>query len=414
MEPYSRLAAIDGLTKTATTALFRSLAPIFRSGARQTASSLYGIGNSIGKTTATIGRTLNNTTSSAKFEKKASWDDAFDNLSSGAGHFTANLLDGAAAMPGFLSGLVAGTGSFIKNLPRGLGKAWQQAFETGGNAWDSVEDITGLGRLRADINDYNNFNTKDYINRNNIDINNPTLLDKLSLLSRSATGISGQVVGGSVAGSGVNKLLNLAKKGVNASRAARAVRDARAARAANPVNSAAPATTSAPSAPSTTAAPSAPSRLSRPSRPSRPYRQPRPYRPSRSPRPARTSTQSAPATTSAPYNTPTGVIPSNPYRPSISSRPYRQPRPPISPISPKPSRPANPITERIRDRNIDRQKNLFNSILAGALIGGRRSSDIDAEKVLMGFDQPRRIERDYRRRYATILPTEARTADYTY
>lgn len=65
MEPYSRLAAIDGLTKTATTALLRSLAPIFRSGARQTASSIYGIGNSIGKTTATIGRTLNNTTSSA-------------------------------------------------------------------------------------------------------------------------------------------------------------------------------------------------------------------------------------------------------------------------------------------------------------------------------------------------------------
>ncbi len=353
---------------------------------------------------------------STKFEKKASWNDAFDNLSSGAGHFTANLLDGAAAMPGFLSGLVAGTGSFIKNIPRGPVKAWQQAFETGGNAWNSVEDTTGLGRLRAHINDYNNFNTKDYINRNNIDINNPTLLDKLSLLSRSATGISGQVVGGSVAGSGINKVFNLAGKGVNAARAARA---ARVARTAKPVNSAVPSATSAQSAPattattsatSTTAAPFAPSRLSRPSRPSRPYRQPRPYRPSRSPIPARPATQSAPATSSAPYNTPTGVIPSNPYRSSISSRPYRQPNPPISP---KPSRPANPITERIRDRNIERQKNLFNSILAGALIGGRRSSDIDAEKVLMGFDQPRRIERDYRR-YNTILPTEDRTADYTY
>lgn len=347
---------------------------------------------------------------STKFEKKASWDDAFDNLSSGAGHFTANILDGAAATPGLLSGLIAGTGSFIKNLPRGLGKAWQQAFETGGNAWDSVEDITGLGRLRANINDYNNFNTKDYIERNNIDINNPTALDRFSLLSRSATGISGQVVGGSVAGSGVNKLLNLAKKGVNASRAARAVRDARAARTANPVNSAAPATTSAPSAPSTPAASSAPSR------PSRPYIQPRPYRPSRSPRPARTSTQSAPATTSAPYNTPTGAIHSNPYRPSISSRSYRQPNLPSQhrPSRPSiPSRPDNPITERIRARNIERQKNLFNALIAGVLIGGRRSSDIDAEKVLMGFDQPRRIERDYRK-YDTISPTEYSTADYTY
>lgn len=133
----------------------------------------------------------------------------FKNLGTGLGRMGTGVLQGVTGLVSGVGGVLSGTAGWLHH---GLtGKGWANGWREG---WDSGYNNMGfgsynLGAARRRLASWDQKLRDDYIERNNIDVKNMSMLERLALLGTDIAQGAGEGIGASVAG-------GVAAKGVGA------------------------------------------------------------------------------------------------------------------------------------------------------------------------------------------------------